>query len=382
MSNSSEANVKRILFLTGTRADFGKLKPLMTAVREDSEFECQLFVTGMHTLERYGRTVKEVRDSGFDNPYVYVNQILDEPMDLVLANTIHGLGRYVHDSPPDLIVVHGDRPEALAGAIVGSIRNIRTAHIEGGELSGTIDGLIRHSVSKLAHLHFVANEAAAQRLMRMGESRDSIFVIGSPDIDVMLSQSLPSLEMVRSRYEIEFDRYAIAIFHPVTTEVGAIARHANQFVDSLLESGENFVVIYPNNDSGTLEILGAYERLRNSPQFRILPSLRFEYFVSLLKNARFIVGNSSAGVREAPVFGVPSVDVGTRQKGRFAHQSIISVGNDSNEIVEGIKRVLTLGPVASTGYFGDGRSALKFMHALRSPEVWRRDVQKSFVDRE
>ena len=371
---------KRILFLTGTRADFGKLKPLMEAVRADPAFECQAFVTGMHTLERYGYTVKEVRLGGFENPYVYVNQIVGEPMDLVLANTIHGLGRYVHDTPPDLMVVHGDRLEAMAGAIVGSFRNILTAHIEGGELSGTIDGLIRHSISKLAHVHFVANESHARRLEQLGEDREAIYVIGSPDIDVMLSDRLPSLSEVKKRYEISFASYGIAILHPVTSELASCGKNAESFVDALLSSNANFVVLYPNNDAGTELILKAYARLEGSPRFRILPSLRFEYFLTLLKNARLIVGNSSAGVREAPVYGVPSVDVGTRQNGRFDHESIIRVGVESGEIVRAISQAAANGPCSPSHHFGRGNSAERFVQILKTDKMWQHPTQKTFVD--
>lgn len=371
---------KRVLFLTGTRADYGKLKPLMEAVQRDSNFECHAFVTGMHTLERYGYTVKEVRLGGFDNPYVYVNQIVGEPMDLVLANTIHGLGRYVHDSPPDLLVVHGDRLEAMAGAIVGSFRNILTAHVEGGELSGTIDGLVRHSISKLAHVHFVANEEAAGRLAQLGERSESIYVIGSPDIDVMLSDRLPDLPSVRTHYEIGFDQYGIAILHPVTSEADRSAEDAAHFVSALLASGMNYVVVYPNNDTGSDAILSAYGRLKGDARFRILPSLRFESFLTLLRNARLIVGNSSAGIREAPVYGVPSVDIGSRQQGRFAHESIVKVSGTTDSILAGIRSALSMGKGAPTHHFGQGKSAERFLQILNSDAMWRHPTQKVFVD--
>ena len=371
---------RRILFLTGTRADYGKLKPLMEAVQRDSNFECRAFVTGMHTLERYGYTVKEIRLGGFDNPYVFVNQIVGEPMDLVLANTIHGLGRYVHDSPPDLLVVHGDRLEAMAGAIVGSFRNIRTAHIEGGELSGTIDGLVRHSISKLAHVHFVANDEAARRLVQLGETSESIYVIGSPDIDVMLSDRLPDLASVKSHYEIKFEGYGIAILHPVTSEADRTAEDASHFVDALLASGLNYVVVYPNNDLGSDAILGAYGQLKGDARFRVLPSLRFESFLTLLKNARVMVGNSSAGIREAPVYGVPSVDVGSRQQGRFEHESIVKVGSSTDSILAGIHSALAKGKRPPTHHFGRGNSAERFLKILNSDEMWRHPTQKVFVD--
>ncbi len=373
------ARVKRVLFVTGTRADYGKLKPLMKAVEKAEGLGCQLFVTGMHTLENYGYTVDEVRLGGFKNLYVFVNQIMNEPMDLVLANTVHGLGRYVHDNPPDLIIVHGDRVEALAGAIVGALRNIRTAHIEGGELSGTVDELIRHAISKLALIHFVANQPAATRLIQMGEMTEAIYVIGSPDIDVMLSDDLPSITAVKNHYEITYADYAIAMFHPVTTELDKLPQHATNFVNALVQSGLNYVVIYPNNDNGTHDILRELDRIRDAPTFRLLPSLRFEYFLTLLKNARFMVGNSSAAIREAPVFGVPTVNIGTRQKDRFSYRSIIDVSYDTSDILAGIGRAQSIGHQPPSTYFGKGNSQELFIRALRDQHFWDIPSQKTFV---
>jgi UDP-N-acetylglucosamine 2-epimerase (hydrolysing) len=142
--------MRKIVFITGTRADFGKLKPLIRAVEQHGDFEYSIFATGMHLLYRYGMTVEEIHKAGFTNIFAYMNQIHGEPMEMVLANTITGLSRYLHEYEPDLLVVHGDRVEAMAGATVGALRNILVGHVEGGELSGTVDDLIRHSVTKLA----------------------------------------------------------------------------------------------------------------------------------------------------------------------------------------------------------------------------------------
>src|SRR5664280_207607 len=163
------SSTRSILFVTGTRADFGKLKPLISEVAKSEAFQYRIFVTGMHMLSRYGSTVKEVFDCGFKNIFGYINQdgSGSTGMDLALANTIQGLGHYVREFPPDLLVVHGDRIEALAGAIVGALHNVLVAHIEGGEVSGTVDELLRHAISKLSHLHFVANEEARNRLIQM-----------------------------------------------------------------------------------------------------------------------------------------------------------------------------------------------------------------------
>jgi UDP-N-acetylglucosamine 2-epimerase (hydrolysing) len=371
---------RSLLFLTGTRADFGKLKPLMRVVEDSPDYDLRIFVTGMHALARYGNTHIEVERAGFRDLHLFMNQYLGEPMELVLANTIGGLSRYVHADPPDLIVVHGDRIETLAGAIVGALTNVLVAHVEGGERSGTVDELIRHAVSKLSHLHFVANDEAAERLQQLGESPESIYVVGSPDIDVMLSSELPTLDRVQERYEIDFDDYAIALFHSVTTELDDLWRHANDFVAALRDSDRNYVVIYPNNDEGSQHVFDAYRRLERDPRFRIFPSLRFEYFLSLLQHSRFIIGNSSAGIREAPVFGVPTINVGTRQHGRFHHDSIVHVGYDRAAIVAAIEEVDRMPPPKRSLHFGRGDTAARFLAALERPELWATPRQKQFYD--
>jgi len=369
---------RRILFLSGTRADFGKLKSLVAGVKASPGLEYEIFVTGMHLLARYGRTVKEIRDAGFDRIHPFVNQdgAVTSQMDMVLATTVQGLGHYVREAKPDLLVVHGDRVEALAGAIVGALNNILVAHIEGGEISGTIDDLIRHSVSKLSHLHFVANDEARTRLVQLGEQPSSVHVIGSPDIDVMLSDALPTLEQVRARYDIPFAAYCILMFHPVTTEHEQMEAHSAAVVDAALASGRNFVVVYPNNDFGSEIILRHYKAFERNPRFRVLPSLRFEYFLSLLKHADAIVGNSSAGIREAPVYGVPAVNVGTRQSDRFEYPSIVNVAPDTAALQQALANLPR--DIAPSQHFGDGRSTERFLDVLRGDEIWRTPRQKRF----
>ncbi|NPA46089.1 MAG: UDP-N-acetylglucosamine 2-epimerase (hydrolyzing) [Chlorobi bacterium] len=371
---------KKIVFLTGTRADFGKIKSLIRILDRTSGFEPYIFATGMHLEEKYGYTVKEIEKSGFRNIHTYSNATSEHTMDLTLAKTIEGFSRYVRQLQPDLIVIHGDRVEPLAGAIVGSLNNILTAHIEGGEVSGTIDDLIRHSISKLAHVHFVANDQAARRLIQMGENPDTVFVIGSPDLDIMFSGDLPGLEKAKSYYEIPFDDYAVVMFHPVTTEVEEMPRHAARFVDALLESGENYLVIYPNNDLGSQFILNEYKRLEGNPRFRILPSIRFEYFLTLLKNASFIIGNSSAGIREAPYYKVPSVNVGTRQNRRAHAPEIINASYDKEHILQAIRRAKTMKPQQTKVDFGTGNSAQLFLQTLQKPGFWQIPKQKTFRD--
>jgi UDP-N-acetylglucosamine 2-epimerase (hydrolysing) len=375
------ANPKlKIMFLTATRADFGKLKSLMRSVSEAEQFECLVFATGMHMLARYGSTIQEIYKSGFHNVHPYINQdgSVSSQMDLVLANTVHGLGLHIRESQPDLLVVHGDRVEALAGAIVGALNNVRVAHIEGGEVSGTVDELLRHAVTKLSHIHFVANEEAAQRLRQMGEDWKSIFIIGSPDTDIMFSTNLPDLEEVKRRYEVPFDQYGVVLYHPVTTERARVRSNARELADALLASERNFVVIHPNNDQGAETILEELERLRGLPRFRFIPSMRFEYFLVLMKHAAVMVGNSSAGVREAPAYAVPTVNIGTRQNRRFHCSSIVDVEEES----EAIGRALANLPkgLVPVHHFGRGNCAEAFMRVLGGQEIWSLPTQKQFND--
>jgi UDP-N-acetylglucosamine 2-epimerase (hydrolysing) len=241
-----------------------------------------------------------------------------------------------------------------------------------------VDEQIRHATSKLSHIHLVANAEARSRLVQMGERGDSVYEIGSPDIDVMLSSTLPDLDSVRKHYEIQYDRYGIVIYHPVTTEYPQMARWSEILVSSLLASTHSYVVIHPNNDVGAEFIMMEYHRLKDNPRFRMLPSLRFESFLTLLKNADFIIGNSSAGIREAPVYGVPSIDVGTRQHGRFAHSSITNGAHEQAQITHALSHLPAAGKTSL--HFGAGDSASRFIEAMRSDRFWDTPIQKEFND--
>lgn len=370
---------KKILFLTGTRADFGKLKSLIEITLKTEGFETYIFATGMHMQKKYGYTVEEIEKCGYKNIFKFINHTSESSMDQTLAKTIEGFSNFVHEFYPDLIVIHGDRVEALAGAIVGSLNNILVAHVEGGEISGTIDELIRHSVSKLSHLHFVSNAMAKKRLTQMGEIENNIFVIGSPDVDVMFSNNLPTIEGVKERYEIPFEKFAIAMFHPVTTEVEFMSNYAKQFVDALLQRDLNYIVIFPNNDLGSSSILQEYENLKNRQNIRIFPSVRFEYFLVLLKNSQFIIGNSSAGIREAPYYGLPTINIGTRQQNRSLHKDIINCHYDTNSILQAID-LAVCSKFEKVNLYGKGNSDQLFIDCLNDSTFWEISKQKIFKD--
>ena len=349
---------KKILFITGTRADYGKIKPIMQKMeKKQKKYEVFVYVSGMHLLQKYGSTYREVQKDGYKNTYVAFEQVMTDNMSYNLGVVLMNLARYAEQIKPDMIVVHGDRIDALAGAITGALNNILVAHIEGGEISGTIDDSIRHAISKFAHLHFVCNEEAKKRLLQMGEQNERIFVIGSPDIDI------------------------IFMYHPVTTEVEKLPEHIGEVVDALLASEKNYIVVYPNNDNGTEVILNEIGRLYGNKRFRVFPSIRFEYFLTFLKNADAIIGNSSAGIRESGIYGIPAIDIGSRQKGRYDEKMLKNIQHareDKADILDKLQNISSH-RIPSSG-FGVGNSTELFFEVLKREDIWNLDIQKIFVD--
>jgi UDP-N-acetylglucosamine 2-epimerase (hydrolysing) len=368
---------KRLLFVTGTRADYGKLEPLAYAAQQ-AGFTISFFITGMHMMRRYGETRLEVKRFPGADFFEFVNQREGDALDFILSKTILGFSDFVHEHRPDLVIIHGDRVEALAASIVCAMRYIRSAHIEGGEVSGTIDESIRHCNTKLCATHFVSSEAARARVLALGESPESVYNIGSPELDTHARPSGVTIEEVKKRYAIPFNQYGIAVFHPVTSEANTIGAQAASLFGRLEASGKCFVVIAPNNDPGTEDIFAVLERLPND-RFRFIPSMRFNYFSELMKNAAVMVGNSSAGVREAPFLGVPSLDVGTRQTNRAQADSVTTCTAHEAERIDSFLAVQWGQRLHTDVSFGMGDSAQRFATTLCEASYWDRPVQKVFT---
>ena len=369
---------RHLLFLTGTRADFGKLEPLAAAAR-DAGYRVTFFVTGMHMMDRYGLTRNEVRRMPGVAVEEFVNQAEGDPQDLILARTVTGFSAFVHQARPDLILLHGDRIEAIAGALVAATNYIRSAHVEGGEVSGTIDEVFRHCNTKLCTHHFVSSEAAARRVRALGEPEETIHTIGSPELDFHARPSGVTIDEVRAHYAIPFADYGIATFHPVTSEQDTIGRQTADLFGALADSGRNFVTIAPNNDPGSAAIFEVLEKLPKD-RFRLLPSMRFAHFSELMKNAACMVGNSSAGVREAPFLGLPSLDIGTRQSNRSDAPSVTACeAADRATILDFLRTHWGRQAVPHEG-FGQGTAAQHFVETLARPEFWSLSLQKAFRD--
>ena len=365
---------KKLLFVTGTRADFGKLEPLAKAAQL-AGFEITFFITGMHMMQRYGETRLEVKRFAGAEFIEFVNQREGDALDFILAKTILGFSDFVHERRPDLVVIHGDRVEAMAASIVCAMRYIRSAHIEGGEVSGTIDESIRHCNTKLCATHFVSSEDAKARVLSLGEAPERVFNIGSPELDTHAQPSGVSIEEVKARYAIPFDDYGIVIFHPVTSEVDSMGAQAASLFGCLVQSGKHFVVIAPNNDPGTDDIFAVIEALPKD-RFRLIPSMRFNYFSELMKNAAVMVGNSSAGVREAPFLGLPSLDVGSRQNNRAQADSIFGCSAFDQEKIQLFLTNQWHHRYKVDASFGNGMASDQFVKTLKKNEYWEVGTQK------
>ena len=369
---------RHLLFLTGTRADFGKLEPLAAAAR-DAGHRVTFFVTGMHMMDRYGLTRNEVRRMPGVTVHEFENQTEGDGQDLILARTVTGFSAFVTAEMPDLVILHGDRIEALAGALVAATNYIRSAHVEGGEVSGTIDEVFRHCNTKLCSHHFVSSDAAALRVRALGEPPETIHVIGSPELDFHARPSGVTMQDVRARYAIPFAEYGIVTFHPVTSEQDSIGAQAAQLFGALAASGRAFVVIAPNNDPGSQAIFATLDQLPKD-RFRVLPSMRFAHFSELMKSAACMIGNSSAGVREAPFLGLPSLDIGTRQSNRSDAPSVTACdAGDRAAILGFLASHWGVRTVAHQG-FGQGSAAERFVEVLARPEFWTLSLQKAFRD--
>jgi UDP-N-acetylglucosamine 2-epimerase (hydrolysing) len=370
---------KKILFVTCTRTDYGKLKSLIINIQKNNNFISKVFVTGTHNMRQYGSTYVELVKDKIRGIYRYSNQAKNMRMDEILMNTMKGFSSFLIRYNPDLVIVHGDRIEPLAYALSSLLNNCLVAHIEGGEVSGTVDEMLRHSISKIAHLHLVSNKTARKRLIQMGENKRYIYEVGSPDVDIILSKNLPKMDTVRKIYNIRFDKFSIALIHPVTTNIKNLKKESEIFFSALVKTNLNYIIIFPNNDLGSEIILKEINKLKNNNKFRIFPSIRFEYYLTLLKNSKFIIGNSSSGIMGAPYYGVTTINIGSRQTNRLKTKLIKNIPKKKKKIIKTINQIKNR-KIIKRKFFGEGSSAKKIEALLLTNKIWNISKQKNFID--
>lgn len=365
----------KLLFLTGSRGEWGYIRPLLKAAQSRG-VDYGLCVTNMHLLPGHGRLVDDIEAEGFSVSHrIYMSleghdhHSMAKSQGVFLSSFVDA----VASSQPDWLILAGDRGEQLMGAIAGAYTYTPTAHIQAGERSGNIDGVARHAIAKLVHLHFAANSDAADRLARLGEEAFRIHMVGAPQLDELRSGEFTSWEKLAASYALDpGNPFLLVAQHPVTEQFHA----ADEQVDALMSALRQFDVpkiwILPNNDAGSDRIRGGLHRLRDA-SVHLLRNVPREDFLGLLRQTSCIVGNSSAGLLEAPTFQVPAVNIGRRQQDRVRGANVVDADFDVHAIVAAIKRCLDpsfrAGLLGSENPYGDGQSAPRIMDILQATPV-------------
>ena len=376
--------------VTVARSDYGHLAPLLEQIRDAPDLSLQLYVGGSHLGERFGRTADAIEADGWSiAERVGPAPESDAPEDVAAAAGagLTGFSRAFARRRPDVVVVLGDRIEMLAAAAAALPLTIPVAHLHGGEVTeGAIDEQIRHAITKLAHLHFPAAEPYARRILQMGEEPWRVHCCGAPGLDRLARLArLPRAELAR-RIGLRLRHPTLLVtFHPATLEPTDTAAHVEELAAALEGVEGDVVITYPGADAAHGAVIRRLESLAATrPATRIVPSLGEEIYCSLLREADAMVGNSSSGLIEAPSFGLPAVNIGSRQHGRLRAPNVIDVGPARGEIAAGIQRALhpefRRGLAGLANPYGDGRSAPRIVEVLRRVELGPRLIRKRFVD--
>lgn len=325
-------------------------------------------MTGMHLSEMFGRTATEVETSGLrivGEVVVDIERGDGASMARCIAQTLDGLIDVLSGFRPDILLLLGDRGEMLAGAIAALHLNIHVVHVHGGERSGTVDEPIRHAISKLSHFHFVATVDAKDRLVRMGEAETSIFITGAPGLDGLIDLAdVDRDELCRATRVDPAKPVALVLFHPVVQEAELADTHVRNLISTVLDLGLQAVCLLPNSDAGSKGIRQAMLEWTDAPGVRIVTHLPRRQFASWLRAADVLVGNSSSGIIEAATFGIPVVNVGSRQKGRVRSGNVIDCGTDRIELRAAVAAAVERGHVAVTNVYGDGLAGERIVSLL------------------
>lgn len=339
---------QKICIATSTRADWGLLQPLATAL--NGRAKVQILATNMHLLDRYGHTADEIRAAGFEiDAEVLMPDTDDRPSSKAraMADCMAGSAEALEKLSPDLLIILGDRYEMLAIAATATMMKIPIAHIAGGEISeGAIDDSIRHAITKLAALHFTETEEYRERVIRMGEQPDYVINAGSLGVwNILHHDLIDNISLSRRLgFAIGVRDTLLVTYHPATLETadsGKIAKSLCQALDNF--PGYKILITYPNNDPGSdliIETIHNYA-LSQPDRVKVEKSLGMTGYLSMLRYAAAVIGNSSSGIIEVPSMGIPTVDIGSRQRGRLAANSVIHCGNTTEEITEAIRKALS-----------------------------------------
>lgn len=369
--------VKKIMVITGSRGEWGYIRPILRLIDRRDDVKAVLVVTNMHLLPAFGDSYKEIENDGFHIDYK-VHMSLDGYSHVTQAKSLGifltSLPDIIENEKPDWILLAGDRGEQLMGAIAGAYTYTPVAHIQAGEVSGNIDNMTRHAIGKLTHLHFASNQDAADRLIRLGEERFRVHNVGAPQIDEMVSAQYTPLEEIEDKLCVRLrEGYLLGVMHPVTEEADKAEMQAEVFIRALNHFPLPKIIILPNNDAGSNDVKRAIQEHRQG-EYYMYANLKREDYLGLLKNAECIVGNSSSGLLEAPTFKVPAVNIGRRQNMRFRGVNVIDVPFETDRIIAAVEKAMSddfrsyLDRECVNPY-GDGHSAERILELLLETPV-------------
>jgi UDP-hydrolysing UDP-N-acetyl-D-glucosamine 2-epimerase len=379
---------RKVCVVTGSRADYGLLFWVMKCIQDDPDMTLQVAVTGMHLSPEFGQTVRFVEADGFPIA-ARVDSLL--PGDSVTAVTksigrgVIGFADALEQLQPDLLVLLGDRFEIFAAAQAALVARIPVAHIAGGDVTeGAFDDAIRHSITKMSHLHFVTNAAAESRVRQLGEDPRFIFNFGSPGLDALARTHLLTRPEVEAAIGFQFKTHNLLVtFHPATLDAVSSFTQLSELLRALDTLGPGFGVIFTKSNADTEgltlnRMIGGYVESR--PNCRLFDSLGQQKYLSVMNQVDVLVGNSSSGLYEAPSLHKPTVNIGDRQKGRLRAASVLDCEPRADAIERGIRAALRLDCSAVKNPYGDGDSAPRIVAALKAVADPRALVRKEFVD--
>ena len=364
---------RRICYVTGSRADFGLMSSTLHAIESSPGLELTIVATGMHLSERHGNTVRDIEREGFLSVEHLELDLLQDGTGASMARNIGammcGFVGVFEVRKPEIVLLLGDRGEMLAAAVAAIHLNIPIAHIHGGERSGTVDEPVRHAISKLAHIHLVATDEARDRLCRLGEQPDSIWVAGAPGLDGLLDLASISREELFSNVGFEVQSHcALLVYHPVLQNEKHQKQDAQVILDLLAENGLQTIALMPNSDAGS-EAIRAELSSRAGGNLQVFDHLPRADFVSWMANCDVMIGNSSSGIIEAASFGTPVMNIGSRQNLRQRNSNVVDVNPELDSLRTALQQALQKGKVLNGNVYGDGNAASRIVSVLVEHEL-------------
>ncbi len=380
----ANGRVRKILYVTGTRADYGLMKQTLDAIESIPSLALDIVASGMHVMPEFGMTVDEVIA---DHPSVHVfnaDYSTDdrESAALFAGAFIMELTKTIKETNADVVLLLGDRAEMLAGAVAATYLGVPIAHVHGGDVSATVDEHVRHAITKLAHIHFPATQKSAQRLIKMGEEAWRVHHVGSPAVDAIRNERFIDPNEIARLYDLDLSKPIILVVqHPVSGEVDDAPLQMGATLDAIAQLKHQTIVIFPNADAGGRAMIRVLEQYRSYAFLQIFETVPRTHYLGLMNVVSVLVGNSSSGIIESPLFHLPVVNIGTRQRGRECASNVINVAYDTRQIVAAIKTVLEDAMFRELvnhckNPYGDGTASARIADVLREVEIDARLLQK------